>query len=80
MSYDVIGMTPQECVSRREALNHLKLKSLPLEPTYNQSFQDKTARRTARTFNERGVVSLGGPTPLTPGRRSSAQVSVILSS
>ena len=74
ISCDVVGMTPEECVSRREALNRLKLKSLPIESSPVQLFEDKAVRRTSRSFIERSVVSLGGPAPLTPGRRNSTQV------
>ncbi len=76
MSYDVTGMTPDECVARRDALNRIKLKSLPMEISPTHYLDDKAVRRTSRILSERGVVSLGGPAPLTPGRRSSAPVCV----
>ncbi|XP_064397134.1 histone acetyltransferase KAT7-like isoform X3 [Halichondria panicea] len=68
------GMTPDECVARRDALNRIKLKSLPMEISPTHYLDDKAVRRTSRILSERGVVSLGGPAPLTPGRRSSAPV------
>ncbi len=76
MSCDVTGMTPDECVARRDALNRIKLKSMPTEISHTHYLDDKAVRRTSRTLSERGVVSMGGPAPLTPGRRTSAQVHV----
>ena len=48
------GKTPEECKSRRIALNHLRQKSLPVKP---QSSPPKPLRKTPRTGQTSGVTA-----------------------
>ncbi len=63
------GKTPKECRARREALNHLRVRNMPIEEEESM----KPMRRASRLSSISGVPSPTSSLPLTqPPRRVSA--------